>query len=454
MQTPEKNPLKRGFGGGEGFTSPTKKTLLAGYVLHVSPIQKSGKNVYYFIQMQLSENSTTKFVAYNRNLHATLIAHKERGERVKIEVRKNEVTNSIVFGTYCKVYPASVTDVLFPLNQRLKKDIAVKNTCRAVNISEFEKMDPSQNTERFSIKVKLLIGPDDLHEITSYWGTGRVKRDIQATDASGGIQLQMFEKKFQQVKNNFCYQITHVVLKQFRSDTYLQLTAESEITEIEELGDVASTSTQCFSKLSSHYVEFFDSIRKIRFFYKCKSCKKNMNIEDFTAKMIRCANGYCDTNNRTANLKVLSSCEVNITLDDGSDIWLTMFSDVIQKVVGDIQSAVILDNALMGLKNFTVVFQKEKMVVEHITMSTEEESDEENEKNPITSKNAEEQHATLGVQKNDEEEHITMSTEEENDEEKENKKKKKSNKKRKKNHDMSKNGEERHATPGDKCDQS
>ena len=98
MQTPEKNPLKRGFGG-EGFTSPTKKTLLAGYILHVTPIQKSGKNVYYFIQMQLNENSTTKFVGYNRGMHATLISYKERGERVKLEVRKNEVTSSIVFGS-------------------------------------------------------------------------------------------------------------------------------------------------------------------------------------------------------------------------------------------------------------------------------------------------------------------------------------------------------------------
>ena len=178
-----------------------------------------------------------------------------------------------------------------------------------------------------------------------------------------------------------------------------------------------------------------------------------MDIEDFTANMIRCTNGTCGTNNRTVNLKVLSSCEVNMTLEDGSDIWLTMFSEVIQKVVGDIKSAADLDNALMGLKNITVVLEMEKMVVNDIIVNKEV---NEKEKNPSTSKNGKEQNATFGVRKNDKkdeekkdkEEHITMSTKEGNDEEKENKKKKQSNKTRTKNPNTSKNAEEQHATLG------
>ena len=151
------------------------------------------------------------------------------------------------------MYPASVIDANFELNQTLKEIILKQDLCRSVTIAELKMMDASNITEKFTINS---LGPGELEELVTQYGARKIKRDIYAQDASVGMQMQMFEKKLEKVSDKLSYEITHIVLRQYgQSEPFLQLTGSSIIKEIPSLkGLTSNDQLEIFQTVSSFII--------------------------------------------------------------------------------------------------------------------------------------------------------------------------------------------------------
>ena len=98
-----------------------------------------------------------------------------------------------VFGSYCKVHPAAVTDVVFQLNTHLKEEITSANECRQVTVNELKNIDPFNNNEKFTIRAKIHLGEEDLVKISTTYGVKKIKRDVYTIDTTGKMKIQVFE---------------------------------------------------------------------------------------------------------------------------------------------------------------------------------------------------------------------------------------------------------------------
>ena len=80
------------------------------------------------------------------------------------------------FGSYCKVFNAPKTDVLFTINKSLKQKILDAKETRNITIKQLENVDPSVNSEKFTVKGRVSIGTDALHDIVTFRGPAKIKR--------------------------------------------------------------------------------------------------------------------------------------------------------------------------------------------------------------------------------------------------------------------------------------
>ena len=327
-----------------------------GYILDVGPIQKSSS---FSLQFQNEENRVERFTAYNISQHRDLLKYMETGQAVKIELMRN-VEGRVTFGSYCKVFAVSVTDILFPLNSSLKENIIQEKKTRYITIEELKKIDPAVNTEKFTIRCKILIGNDDMEEISTRFGPSRIKRDIHVQDTTGTMNMQMFENKLNEIKSGEFFEIKCVALQQFRSNIYIGLTKDTLISPISKIEGLKE---QEFPSSSSCEVvtDGFESIKNLKVFYYCKACKKQVAITDVNAEWEHCTK--CGAQSRVRRLNLRASVEVNFMVDDEKDMWAVIFPDVMDKICPKITSASALETSIKDV-SYCRIMVKDDVVTE------------------------------------------------------------------------------------------
>ena len=89
MATTPQTPKRKSSLDVQNLVSPTKKEVLSGYVLYVSPMLNRGQFSQYTVQLQTHPEFTQKMIAFNSKAHATLVASVESASQIKMEVRCN-----------------------------------------------------------------------------------------------------------------------------------------------------------------------------------------------------------------------------------------------------------------------------------------------------------------------------------------------------------------------------
>ena len=141
MTTPEKRKSPYST-----IKSPTKKDIIAGYVIDVGPVSKGDYTPFFNLQFQTGEEVSMKMRGYNIRAHPVLMGFQTSGEKVKMEVRRSD-NNNLTFGSYCQAYKASASEVLFPLNTSLKQRVLAGKVSRSITISELKTVNPTTNCE-------------------------------------------------------------------------------------------------------------------------------------------------------------------------------------------------------------------------------------------------------------------------------------------------------------------
>ena len=196
------------------------------------------------------------------------------------------------------------------------------------------------------------------------WGPKKIKRDIYVDDPSGRINMQVFESKVALFEDGKCYKITHATLNKFLGGLHVSLNADTRVTEIPEIKGLKPI----VSATKSLRIDMFSAVRNIHITYTCRGCKKNIDLEDDSSvERIRCTNPDCGASSPSSKLKAKVSCQVNIDVDDDQDIWVTLFDDVIKKLIPHkVKNSAEVEKVLNGLTDFTVVYDEERFTVKDI----------------------------------------------------------------------------------------
>ena len=325
MATTPRTPKRQSSSDVNNLVSPTKKEVLSGYVLYVSPMLNRGQFSQYTVQLQTHPEFTQKMIAFNSKVHATLVASMESGSRIKMEVRRNNENGNVVFGSNCKLYPANATEVDFRINTALKNELQVKTECPEIMINALKKVEPNTN-QRHTLKATVTIGEEEPHVITTQYGQSRIKRDLELADATGSINFQVFENGLPLFTDGVSYKITHIKINKFLGNIHVGLTGDSQVSEIPTLEGVQKPK----SKLRTVDVDSFASIRNIKICLTCRSCKKDLiPSTERNVQKIQCTNFKCGAMCMIKKLRSRITAEVNIDLNENEDVWLTILNNEI-----------------------------------------------------------------------------------------------------------------------------
>ena len=138
--------------------------------------------------------------------------------------------------------------------------------------------------------------------------------------------------------------------------------------------------------------KFNKSIRNVQVVYQCRSCKKDINIltneEDETMEEImeedqtmennnnkklekvQCSNAKCGARSLVWKLKIRSTAEVNVDLDNDNDIWLTILHKDLFPLLPKKRTYNCddVEKVRETLEDFKVVYDSERLVVQQIKL--------------------------------------------------------------------------------------
>ena len=330
---------------------------------------KQGSYPYYTIQLQNGANSVLQIVCYNTKAHSKLLQILKSENPIKIELQPpRRDSDSVKFNSSCLVTSLLQIDVEFKLNCELKLSIEMEKESRETKIGNLTNINASANTELFTVTGKVIMGTNNLDQITTANGFAAIKRDVYIQDETGFINLQIFENRLREFKQNCFYKITCAKPSSYRRNIYLSLTKNTVITSAAEIENL--TAPNLFGDSTTYDIDGFDGFRNVKIFYNCKNCKKQMDILNVNDDWVVCGNLQCNAQIRSKKLKFNGSVEVNFEISEDEDMWATMYAEIVEQVCGKIRNTEQIQNCLKEIGNCNIVVNKG--VIKELKVTTSE----------------------------------------------------------------------------------
>ena len=329
MQTPTKRSLSFGSPSSSRSPSESKKTTVVGYVLDTSVVMKG---FYFYVQLQDSETNVVQIPVYNAKIHQTISNFEASGDPVKLEVYKQE-DGKLKVGSYSHVYPASPRDITFSINSSLKETIQLEKASRKISVKDLRRINARINKEKFTLKGRINLGPDEPREIDTQYGTKMIKKDIEVEDITGKIDFHLFSNRLEEIQHGSSYELTSLLLSDY-GGTHVSTTRDSTITLIEPLKGLPPPVLKPSSR-TTYTIDGFESFTNERLFIYCKKCHKEIPIEDAQKKAdwMTCPAFKCGTRNKTKGLSVFGACDVNFAANKDEYLWVAVLPRILAKIL-------------------------------------------------------------------------------------------------------------------------
>lgn len=157
------------------------------------------------------------------------------------------------------------------------------------------------------------------------------KQNIVIGDGTAACRLVLWDKNDNRLSLNTSYKITDVCVKKYDNLKYLGLSADTEITEIDDLGDVNTQihdTTITSTNQSTRVIEGeIDSVRYEEYL-NCKLCNSKMiNISDTWAECSKCS-----SKSKIKTCEQASVAKIIVTDSAGYEHNLTMFMETLARL--------------------------------------------------------------------------------------------------------------------------
>ena len=125
----------------------------------------------------------------------------ENSTKIQLQPTSNDI---VKFTSFCLVTPLLQIAVDFKLNCDLNLTIEMEKESREAKIGNLRK----SNTKLFTVTGKVIMGTNNLDQITTANCFVAIKRDVYIQDETGFINMQVFENRLREFTNNCFYKIT------------------------------------------------------------------------------------------------------------------------------------------------------------------------------------------------------------------------------------------------------
>ena len=218
------------FGDSVQIYRCTKLFIIAidGYVVKLTDVTASPGKAKYFNAVLHDGNTTKTLVSYNEKLHATLDAAKAKDKPVQI----NQFYESFDEFRGCKILKLSENSTV----QYSSKDIPFEVVQpHLAEVNKMTKIETIQDSIAINENVNLLAHASlssPIEDVTTQFGLKK-KRNVDLQDDTGNIQLALWNKHIDYVKESGLYKFKDLRLKSFNGK-YLTTTALTVIAKANE----------------------------------------------------------------------------------------------------------------------------------------------------------------------------------------------------------------------------
>jgi hypothetical protein len=200
---------------------------------NLSPMKESAHSQQKYFHGRISDRASSKrFVSFNSTLLPTLTT--ACNELASVRLKNCSVKRSVFNSDELEIVMNQKSDVIpsakkFKLSESEEKLLADRTT----TLSNLTSLSVNQLIN-VSVKVLKLFDSAQIN-VT---GKKLLKEESQVADATGITRLVVWEGNVGKLMEGKSYSLTNVRIRQFKNESYLSLTTDSVINEIEDIGEV------------------------------------------------------------------------------------------------------------------------------------------------------------------------------------------------------------------------
>ena len=350
---------------------------LKGYVHNVSGFSNARKGSlrYFRFNLQVEEGRKRRGVCYDLSKRKVLKSYEEAREAVKLSNFSKRQTaggrmveEDIVLTKRCRIEPANNCDIQFeyeesPEGQGCERVFTAIGTIGSLAENEVISVKGCVTIQRKCIKQ--VIMKDN--------STVPMLNRCTITDSTGIMRLTLWGDTIEQVVNNNCYAIEHVVIKKYDMKKYVATTRNTTIATTEER--FTPPTQEVFGSLFDVETLVVDKVSLAQSFKKwsccCKCRRKLTDVTSSSLRIVKC--GTCNTVQPMSTCSVNASVRIAVRDSNFELLWLKAFTPVLEEMLSHPAPDVTLNSSedeiyqqLFDLKNVTVEYGKSSFVIRSI----------------------------------------------------------------------------------------
>lgn len=335
-------------------TSPTKSNTIIGYVHHLSPSKRNKRDTmdYSTLALQTSASVIEEGLVYSKGKRP-LLAESEKS-RTPVKIKRCSYTSDgkkFIVNDITEVSVPNPTDYSFQFNEELKKkspSLSVQSIVADADVGDYV------NTR---VKVLTVGTPSTLP------GKNLKVAIAKVADNTGTIDLDLWENNISTVKEGKVYSVNSVQVRQWMGKKKLSTVFSSAFTldsqddiqasaEIQDQNDTTTTIT----------IAKIHSVEKLERFLKCVKCARKV-LQPSATLVVHC--DRCRYFMRTADCEKRRYATIVVELDGKKPLFLTVFNEVLNKVVEDLETATDsrVCETLLLLDNISITYDNNSLIV-------------------------------------------------------------------------------------------
>lgn len=339
-----------------------------GHIFDVSPVKtsKNRPNLSYF-----NGKKVARFVSFEPKLRADIEQLKQKKKpvaltRCKIQNNKMDSTSLEILAN--KFSSAEQSPKKFKVDENSlfqEEDVADK----IIPLSDVPKVKVNQV---ITVLGKILsIGHPQ--QLKSKDGKPLSKQDCTIADSTGSCRIVLWNENIGRFTTDQTYHLTEVSVRQYAGDVYLSLTANAEVKEADDIGEVIESVTDdadpstglaglkhCDSIAEGEIV----SVCNVNEYTACVTCKGKV-LPSSTSNLIgQCSK--CSTVMKISRCVKAKNAKFTIAATESSKEWnLTAFNEQLEKIIEGAEGNTLQEKLLFAGKT-KVTYDTATMTINHV----------------------------------------------------------------------------------------
>ena len=336
------------------------RDAIIAYVHKVSESRRNKRNTMDYSTMVLQTSSDTQLPAliYSKTKRKLLVD----SERSRTPVKLQRFTytsdgSKVIVNDMTKISSPQPTEYSFQFEEVGSNDEEQRMAVREI-------IDNSNEGDLMSIRGKIV----GVAEPTVTKSRGLKVANALFADETGKTELDLWEGHISAVEVGCAYTISHVQARRWLGKKKVSTVVSSTITA-EEMNECLSAIPLATEEeirggfaSSTLTIRSFQCVEKVESYLQCRKCSRKI-LQAMGTPVVRC--DRCGYSMRTVDCPVRRYASVVMEVTDGSPVHVTVFNDVLEKLVPDCKNLTggEVEEMLLLMENVTITYNSDTCIV-------------------------------------------------------------------------------------------